>query len=202
MARTAASFRRSAPSRRPQPTILVICEDTKSGKTYVEDAAIHFRVRVRVEIVHCGRTDPKGIVEESIRRKTNFDRVFCVVDRDTHPTWDEALRLADGCEGVEVVATYPCFEFWLILHFNANRRPYVAQGNRSPGECCVADLRQCAGMNNYNKGADAHIFGRLLERLGAARANSARVLADAKATGEYNPSSRMHELLSFFEGLA
>lgn len=58
MERNAASFNRQKSRYKPQPTVLVICEDSKSGKRYLEDASRHFRVNVVVEITHCGKTDP------------------------------------------------------------------------------------------------------------------------------------------------
>lgn len=201
MARSAGSFGRAKPAQKPQPKVLVICEDLKSGKRYVEDAALYYRIKVAVEVVHCGKTDPKGIVEEAIQRKNNYDRVFCIVDRDTHANWDAAQRLANGLEGLDVIASYPCFEYWLILHFGSNRKPYSRQGNKSSGDCCVDDLKKCESMANYDKGKDAKVFASLINRLGDARANSKRVLADAEDTGDMNPSTQLHELIDFFEKL-
>ncbi|WP_205287744.1 RloB family protein [Luteibacter yeojuensis] len=165
------------------------------------DAAIHFRVNAKVEVTHCGKTDPKGIVEEGIRRKARFDKVFCVVDRDTHPGWDEAMRLAKRHEGLEIISSFPCFEFWLLLHFNGNRKPYVAQGNKSPAECCVADLKKCESMRDYDKGRIGRVFQSLVGRLAGASKRSEEILKDAKVTNAFNPSSRLHELIRFFEAL-
>lgn len=118
MARNADSFRRAKPAIKPAPTILIICEDKKSGKRYIEDAAYHFRVDVMVEVAHVGKTDPRGIVEEAIRQLKKYDRVFCVIDRDTHENWDQALGLAKTEGNVHVIGSFPCLEFWFILHFN------------------------------------------------------------------------------------
>lgn len=109
-----ARFDRAKPRFKPQPTVLVICEDTKSGKRYLEDASLYFRVRVQVDIIHCGNTDPKGIVKEAISRQGKFDHVFCAIDRDTHKNFDEVLNLANTSKKVEVIVSYPCFEFWLL----------------------------------------------------------------------------------------
>ncbi|HEY4293408.1 RloB domain-containing protein [Luteibacter sp.] len=201
MARTGNSFNRSKPNRAPRPTVLIICEDTKSSRNYLEDAAIHFRVHAKVEVTHCGKTDPKGIVEEALRRRSRFDKVFCVVDRDTHPGWDEAMRLAKGQEGLEVISSFPCFEFWLILHFNGNRKPYAAEGNKSPADCCVSDLKKCESMQDYDKGKVGRIFQSLVGRLDNATKRSKGILEDAKATNEFNPSTRLHELILFFDAL-
>src|ERR1700753_191407 len=94
MARDASSFKRGAARYAPQPTVLVICEDLKSSKNYLEDVAIDFRVKVHVEISHRGKTDPLGIVEEAIDEQKKFDRVYCAIDRDNHANFDAALRKA------------------------------------------------------------------------------------------------------------
>lgn len=201
MARTSNSFGRGKSSKAPQPTVLVICEDLKSGKKYIEDAAFNYRVRLTVEVVHIGKTDPKNIVIEGQRRLMKYDRVFCVLDRDSHTSWDEAHRMAAKTPKLEIVATYPCFEYWLILHFRNNRKPYVREGNRSPGDCCVADLRQCESMEQYAKGKDDRVFDRLLNRLPSAKSNAAAVLSQSEKDGEKNPSTQMHLLLGYLEGL-
>lgn len=202
MARSAKSFGRGAPRFKPQPTVLVICEDSKSGKNYIEDATRHFRVHVSVFVFHCGRTDPKGIVEEALRQVKHYDQVFCVIDRDTHEHFDVALAMASGSAKISVIASYPCIEFWYRLHFGHTRRAYVRAGARSPGECAVDELRKCEAFEDYAKGGEVSVFRTLLPRLDEARRVSARVLAQAVAEGEMNPSTRMHALLAYFESLS
>ncbi|WP_431206772.1 RloB family protein [Burkholderia cepacia] len=179
----------------------MICEDKKSGKRYIQDAAYHFRVDVMVEVAHVGKTDPKGIVEEAMRQLKKYDRVFCAIDRDTHETWDQALALAKTMDDIHVIGSFPCLEFWFILHFNKNRKPYAREGNKSPGECCVSDLKKCKEMGGYAKGGDGEVFKNLLPNLDVARANSLRVLREAEKDNEFNPSTRMHELIDFLEAL-
>lgn len=42
MGRTSKSFERKKPLFKAEPKILVLCEDLKSSKCYLEDAAEHF----------------------------------------------------------------------------------------------------------------------------------------------------------------
>jgi hypothetical protein len=197
VARNSSSFNRAKPSRKQRPKVLVICEDLKSGKQYIEDAAIYYRVKVAVEVIHIGKTDPTNILDEAIKRSRDYDRVFCTIDRDNHEKWDAALRLIEGKATIEAITSFPCFEYWLILHFNANRKPYGKQGNKSPGECCADDLRQCNSMQGYDKGKHANIFKTLLSKLDTAKRNAKRVLADAEKTKEWNPSTRFHVLIEY-----
>lgn len=201
MGRSARSFGRSEKTKKNPPRVLIICEDKKSGKRYIQDAAVYFRVNVVVEVAHVGKTDPKGIVGEAINRLRRYDRVFCAIDRDTHEGWVEALEMAQNIPNVDVIGSFPCLEFWFILHFSKNRKPYSKEGKKSPGECCVSDLRKCANMAGYAKGGDESIFNSLLPRLDEARINSQKVIEDAEREGEFNPSTRMHELIDFLEEL-
>ncbi len=202
MARTAASFNRPKSSFKPQPKVLVICEDSKSGKRYLEDASKHFRVNILVEITHCGNTDPKGIVTEAISRQGKFDHVFCAIDRDTHKNFDEALNLAKNSKKVEVIVSFPCFEFWLLLHFGYNRKPYAAAGKNSAADLLIKALRIYPGLEKYDKGEDMGVFQLLLSRLAETRRIAPKVLAEAIASEQMNPSTRLHELLDFFEKLS
>lgn len=202
MARTASSLNRGKPRFKPQPTILVICEDTKSGKVYLEDASLHFRVNVTVEISHCGKTDPKGIVKEAISRQGKFDRVFCVIDRDTHQNFDEALTLAKPSKKVDVIVSYPCFEFWLLLHFGYHRKPYMTAGKCSPADLVIKELSTHSCLKHYDKGNVQGLFKLMLDNgFAEARRVAPKVLAEAITSGEMNPSTRLHELFDFFEDL-
>ena len=202
MARSANSFKRGAPKFKPQPTVLVLCEDKKSNKCYLEEAARHFRVHLEFDIVHCGKTDPKSIVEEAAFRKRKYDKLFCVIDRDQHENFDEAMGIASGIEGLTVIPSYPCFEFWYLLHFGYRRAPYVSAGNKSSAEALISDLRKCANMGDYAKGLQGGLFARLFEQFEPARNFAARVLADAQRDGQPNPSTHVHLLMTFMEQFA
>ncbi|WWG65215.1 RloB family protein [Pseudomonas poae] len=127
MARTADSFSgEESPGFNSNLLVLIICEDLQSSKVYLEDAAMHFRSHAEIEIMHCGVTHPKGIVEYAIERQRKFDKVFCAIDRDTHESFDEAIRLSKAHDKITVIASYPCFEYWLLLHFGYTRKPLFA----------------------------------------------------------------------------
>lgn len=198
----AHSFTRSKSTYKPQPRVLVLCEDTKSCKNYLEDAARHFRAYAEIEIAHCGKTDPLGIVSAAARRMQKFDHVYCAIDRDQHNGFDEAVALArQHKEKLTLITSYPCYEFWILLHFEYSRRPYVASGGSSPGECMVQDICKLKGLEKYSKGGGAPLFEMLLPRLSDARRNAMRVMNSAMAEGELNPSTKLHDLIEVFERL-
>jgi hypothetical protein len=196
------AFQRSGPRFQPQPTILVICEDSKSSKNYLEDVKVYFRAQVQVEVMHCGKTDPAGIISEAVQRCKNYDRVFCVIDRDEHPNFERSVATVAQASKVTVVASYPCFEYWLLLHFGYSRKPYSRAGNKSPADCLIDDLKAKPGMENYAKGMKTSVFAHLtIARFVAARSYAARALKEALDVGDLNPSTRFHELILFIERL-
>jgi hypothetical protein len=141
-------------------------------------------------------------VQAGRARSKHFDRVICVIDRDTHHNFDAALQLAGARPTVELIVSYPCFEYWLLLHFVLSRREYVAAGEHSAADLLIRDLRNYAEMNGYEKGKVKGLFDRLLgERLSNARTRSPRVLEDAIRVSNMNPSTQLHDLISMLESL-
>lgn len=202
MSRTASSFARGKARFKTQPTILILCEDTVSSLNYLIEASKHFRAFAEVEVAHCGKTDPRGIVREALSRGKEFDFVYCVIDRDTHETFEEAIAIASANPGkVAVVASYPCYEFWLLLHFDKTRKPYMRTATHSAGDLVVKDLSAKPGMEKYQKGNPGKLFDTLLDRLPAARIRSEQVLTEAFNDDEMNPSTELHLLIAKFESL-
>lgn len=202
MARQPSRFDRKKPVFKPQPLVLVLCEDTKSSLSYLKDAAHHFRAYAEVDIVHCGKNDPLSIVKEAVIRQLNFDVVYCVIDRDQHETFDEALILAaENTKKVVVIASYPCYEYWLLLHFKKTRKPYASAGKNSSCDLLVKDLCEEKGMGNYAKGTCDNLFDDLLDRLPEARQRAKELFAEALNDNTFNPSTRLHELIGRLEQL-
>jgi hypothetical protein len=64
--------------------------------------------------------DPLRVVEAAIEANAStpdaFQEIWVVVDVDDHATLSEALQLAES-HAVSVVVTNPCFELWLLWHY-------------------------------------------------------------------------------------
>lgn len=195
------SFIRETAKFKAEPSVLIICEDTKSSKLYLDDASVHLRANVHVELNHCGNTDPLGIVTAAIKRQNRFEFIFCVIDRDTHANFSQAVTLAK-LNNIHLITSYPCFEFWLLLHFSYSTKPYNRAGKKSPADLLIEDLKKIQGMEDYNKGTTKSPFYYLLEKFPRARINSAKALAEAKENKNFNPSTTLHLIMDFFEELA
>jgi hypothetical protein len=202
MGRRASDFARRGAIFKEQPRVLVLCEDSKSSVSYLEDAARHFRSYAIVRIAHCGRTDPLGIVQEAVRQIKNFERVYCVVDRDSHVSFDAALRLAQQYpEKINFIPSYPAYEFWLLLHHKFSRKPYSPHGGRSAAENLLGDLCSIPAMVAYKKGVTQGLFYSLLGALEVAKANARKVRAAAEVEQDPNPSSDIDLLLAALSDL-
>lgn len=195
---------RNEPER---PRFLIVCEGSKTEPNYFEDARVFYRIGT-ADVEICGKecgSAPISVVEFAEKRyeeeKRSYERVFCVFDRDSHPSFNEAVarvrsRAADGFVAIYSV---PCFEFWILLHFRESRKAYVREGERSPCSALLEDL--AADFPGYRKGME-DVFGRLETRLHDARRRAVRVIADAERTGDINPSTLVHQLIDALAALA
>lgn len=203
MARTASSFSRGEPKFSEEKQILVLCEDTKSGKLYLQEAADYFRAALLVDVAHAGVTHPSGIVAHAIERQHKYDEVYCAIDRDSHACFDKALDMAKAHKKITIVPSYPSFEFWILLHFGYCRKPFNRTGRLSPGGCVIKDIKTYPLLADYDKGKDRSYFNELLgDPFQIARKASPRVLKDAQDSKAPNPSTEIHLLIDKFESLS
>ncbi|MQY25453.1 RloB family protein [Nocardia aurantia] len=107
--------RRRAPFREPATLILVVCGGEVTEPAYfhglrreLRNPAIKSTVTVRAE-------DPKRVVAFAGRQRGDYDRIWCVLDVDQFD-YSEAIRMARMSE-VDLAVSNPCFEYWLLLHF-------------------------------------------------------------------------------------
>ena len=193
---------RKRPQRETVERVLIVCEGERTEPRYLRELTTRFRLgTVRIE---GSGTDPRSVVDlarqlqiRERRQGEKFDRVFCVFDRDEHQSFDDACQYANAIR-ISLARSWPCFEYWLLLHFDYTRRPYARTGSRSAEQNCVNDLRE--RLPNYEKGRRG-MFGELESLLQVARCHAVRANLDAEATGDPNPSTEMHELVGYLMGL-
>ncbi|GHD66068.1 RloB family protein [Jeongeupia chitinilytica] len=201
MSRTAKTFERRGSIYEPTPDTLIICEDSGSNKTYIEDAKNHFKAHPKIEVCNCGKSDTVGIVNYAKKVQHKYHEIYCVVDRDSHYKFEQTLAETRSSPKIKIIPSYPCFEFWLLIHFNPVSKPYGASKGKSAGECVVQDLKNVKEFAAYTKSKSNRYFDFLLDRLPAARANAARLLEEAKQRGDLNPSTQVHLLIKRIEEL-
>jgi hypothetical protein len=128
----ARPLRRRTGTRRPKKTLLVFCEGEKTEPQYLEALKRQPEIRdvaavdLRIETGHGGAV-PLTLVALAIdarnraaAEEAEIDEFWCVVDVEwprNHPGLSDAVRRARENE-IHLAITNPCFELWLILHFN------------------------------------------------------------------------------------
>ena len=132
------------------------------------------------------------------RALVEYESVWCVMDVEQHgknPTLSDALQCARDRK-FETVLSNPCFEFWLLLHFEDAAKPYT--------DCAavIPDLQRVMGRP-YQKGEDvfdlfSHHIGEAIRR---ARSLEQRQRYD-DAEPVSNPSTQAHHLVEFLHGMA
>ena len=93
--------------------------------------------KIAINIYNPEYTDPLGIVSHalthiiSLSRKDRkiFKDIFCVFDLDktaTDTSVKENFKKAEVLakkNNIKTITSFPCFELWLLLHFNKFRKP-------------------------------------------------------------------------------
>ena len=200
--------------RKPYDRVLIVCEGEKTEPYYFEEIkGVYALSSANIKIDGSCGSSPISVVQhaedlfrEEKRIKNPFDRVFCVFDRDTHSTFDQALEKIDVLNQhhstknlpniFEAIISIPSFEYWLLLHFNPTTKPYMRTGDHSAGDLVIKDLKQfIPAYEKKQKG----IFKRSLtdETLDFALNTSKRIWEAAQRSGDINPSTNIHELVEY-----
>jgi len=206
----ARDLRRRAAVRQPFERLLVVCEGARTEPLYLEEIRQELRLSSATVQVQGGAfgSDPLSVVayaEHLFRHgdrtrgiaRQSFDRVIAVFDRDDHLTYHQALARAAALNGaltnaekkrvaVEAVASVPCFELWLLLHYEDVQAPI----HRS-----AVYARLKTYLPGYDKGQGGH-WARTKERLAVA---TERAKERAAATSAFDGSETftdMHRLVA------
>jgi hypothetical protein len=204
--RKAELLRRRRATKAPYDVILIVCEGAKTEPNYFTELKKAFRLS-NANVRICGRgSDPLNVVDfaiETFRREQEFDRVYCVFDRDRHTTYNAALdkvrrtRLGKGSK-IFAIPSVPCFEFWLLLHFTYTTRPFDAPAGDSICSEVIEELKKHLSL--YQKGQH-DVFYKIQDKLDKAITNARRVEQFHKTSGTVNPSTLVHSLVEYLRDL-
>jgi hypothetical protein len=202
-------LRRKMSQRDSYDRVLIVCEGEKTEPTYFSDLIDHHALNTaNVEVTgECG-SSPQCVLDFAIKKfkeSTNegnaFDRVYCVIDRDGHEGYDNVVQKFDS---IRPKATYilansvPCFEYWLLLHHELLTKPYANLPGNSVGKQVLHDLKK--HIPKYEKSCNG-LFQELLPLLEKAKSNAKQALAQAKAVGTDNPTTKIHVLVDDLQSL-
>ncbi|MBN1546504.1 MAG: RloB domain-containing protein [Syntrophaceae bacterium] len=204
--RNAESLRRRRAMKASYDVILIVCEGGKTEPNYFTELKKAFRLS-NANVIICGRgADPLSVVNfaiETFELEQEFDRVYCVFDRDRHTTYHVALdkvkrtRLGKGSK-IFAITSAPCFEFWLLLHFTYTTKPFDASAGNSACAGVIEELKKY--LPAYRKN-DQAIFNKIRDKLDNAIANARRVEKFHQTSGTDNPSTMVHSLVEYLRDL-
>jgi hypothetical protein len=189
---------RQRANRQGFPAVLIICEGRETEPNYIRGLCEVHRINQAAVTVCDGthETDAASLVKKARERfqlDPDFDHVYVVCDDDGQ-SFERALELTqpplknrDGRRiAIELVRNKPCFEFWLLLHFEYTARPYQDTAG------VLADLRR--HLTAYDK-ANAQIFKQVQTGLDRATAHVKRLKRELAASGANAPDSDMDVLV-------
>lgn len=191
---------------RTGPRVLIVCEGAKTEPLYFEDFREFCKLsRDSVAIVGIG-ANPTSIVKFAEERyKANkrdgapFDKVFCVFDKNSHADYPRAVAQLKNKADFEAIVSVPCFEIWLLLHYNYSTKPHQKVGNKSACDQVISGLTE--HIPHYRKGM-RNIFAHTEKELATAITNAKRTLAAAQKANTDNPSTTVHILIEHLQTIA
>lgn len=208
-AKRAEALRREAQKREPYDLVLIVCEGGKTEPKYLQELRDAFKLstaNIRIVGDECG-SSPRSVVDYALteyRKERRYNRVFCVFDKDRHPTYYEALerirtvRMGKG-DSIHAVTSVPCFEVWILLHFGYTTKAFGSKD--SSGSICASVIKTLKKhISGYDKGAGG-LFSFLKERLPDAMTHAGRLEKHAEESGTDNPSTKMHQLVGYLRDL-
>jgi hypothetical protein len=185
--------------RESKSTILVLCEGRNTERHYFN--AVKAKLRAgHIEIVsdkNQGLTALQMQMELARRQRLGLlpDEAFCVFDLDTHGLGQapviQQLEAFRGCK-TRVVATRPCFEYWLLEHFEHTLAPFA--------DCDQIVARLRTHLPDYDK-SDSDMIRRFVEDQELLQRGLANYVNCTK-TFDGNPCTKVGSLLAHLLGLA
>src|SRR5262245_43888187 len=112
--RSVKDYARRGPTREPYDLVLVVCEGQKTEPLYFKGMRVAERLSsANVVVTPADGSDPMSIVQYAERNAANYDRAFCVFDRDGHANYNAALdRVAQSALGqagrLKAITSWPC----------------------------------------------------------------------------------------------
>lgn len=206
----ARDLKRREAVRRPYERLLIVCEGEKTEPHYLLEIQRAYRLATaHVKVLHSQfGTAPHQVLDYALTVfkegdqargicAREFDRIVVVFDRDQHQTYHAALAKAEAQSGklrndsgaavpVDVVATVPCFELWLLLHFEDVLAPLHRH---------EALERLKTYLPGYEKGSRGN-WAATLDRVDIATQRAQRLAEATTAYDGVQPYTDMHTLVS------
>ncbi|MBA1433591.1 MAG: RloB domain-containing protein [Epsilonproteobacteria bacterium] len=196
--------------------VLIVSEGTETEPNYLHALKEYFKLnKAAIEIVPSSGSAPqsvvrhaKGAIIDACRKGNPYAKVYCVIDKDSHPSYANALQTIKDYDPENkehygtvlcAIPSVPCFEYWILMHFSQSTRSFGTGGSSPCGQLISTALS--THIPHYQK-ADRLLSKELITtQLATARANSVITLCAANNAGTDDPSTKMHLLVDELEHL-
>ncbi len=203
-ARDARSLRRRRARRSQYDMVLIVCEGEKTEPNYfralIDDLQLN-TTNIKVAKNTAG-SSPRNVVDTArkiYRKEKDYDTVFCVFDKDQHPSYREALDIIKRekkCP-IHAITSIPCFEFWILLHFRYTTKVFDS-GHGSICANVISDLKEF--LPKYEKG-EANTYQIIKEHIPTAILNAKKAAASCKSSGTDTPSTKIYSVVEYLQQL-
>ena len=208
-ARDARSLKRRQARRSPYDMVLIVCEGEKTEPNYfralIDDLQLN-TANVRIAKNTAG-SSPRNVVDtarKTYKKEQDYDAVYCVFDKDQHPSYVEALdiirreqrRKKKRCP-IHAITSIPCFEFWILLHFTFTTKGFDS-GHGSICGNVISDLKRF--LPDYEKG-ETNTYQIIKDRIPKAISNAKKTAAYCKSCGTDTPSTEMYSFVEYLQQL-
>ncbi len=195
--------RRRRPHLPGKPRVLILSEGTKTETNYFKGLKTANRLTsVVIRSLH-GQPGPLGLFRraaEELSDDQGWDDVYCVLDHDGR---DSALkRLARKLieldqqypdTRIKMILSDPCFELWLLLHFQFTDRPFLSTGSgRTSCDKVIVALQNY--VPEYQKNAP-RLFEQFKNKLDEALTNAAQLNKSTSDQSQHSPRTNVDQLV-------
>ncbi|NEP54905.1 MAG: RloB domain-containing protein [Moorea sp. SIO3C2] len=190
-------LRRSRNNKEPRQYILIVVEGDTEYNYFTSLNKLLKLPTTKVELVKGKGGSPLVIVKKAcdLCNSNNYDKIFSVFDGDKPEEYKKALEQVKKFD-ITAIPSIPCFEFWFLLHYQYNDRPF---------EKCKDVIFELKNnwIQDYDKAMD--IYSVLKPRLDKAIANAERLEQQQTEQQQKrnidcaNPLTKVHHLVKYLQ---
>jgi hypothetical protein len=203
-ARQTKDIERQKAQREPYDRVLIVCEDSKSSPAYLRAVCDELKLstaNIEIKGEECDSA-PISVVEYAIKlikKDKGYDQIYCVIDRDQHKRFQEALEKAKG-KKIKMIVSIPCFEYWLLLHFKFTSEVFQA-ATGSHCQTVISTLKQ--HLSGYDKSELTKYYPLLKPKQEVAikHAKQRESACEHEPLEQRNPYTQLHLLIECLKHL-
>lgn len=194
---------RKKPKRQQNRRILIVCEGQNTEFFYFKSFKQAIRLpSVEVKILSMGKnSSPINIVKSAQNqlRQQEFDHAYCVFDKDRHPSYEQACN--QETDILRIVRSIPCFEIWVLLHFEYTNRVFHAAQSGSVSKPIIQAIQKY--LHQYSKSEEMakNLYWALAGQLDQALKRAKKLREHNQDQGTLDPYTDIDLLITELEKL-